>query len=597
MAWRSVIGTKSKSETDVYVREVEEDASRPGSNDSPYDEKAPAEDAWTPGKNVPWVAAAEIAIAVLCTVAAILVVALSHGKRQGSWHIPATKHTKRVTIEPKLLLSVLSSVLSLMLGLALKEGLNVSWWRKVLVGGKVRDLERHWSTGNSVLQAAIAGKRITYVACGLLLVTATGIAESTLMQRSTTTKSQPVKGDDPFNITTQLATVVPYTGWESTNGIVPVSLDPAFASVVRAWTSNAQINSSFMGCDSTCSAFVAGAGLAADCQSNQTTITLGEVAYNQSWPHDPTNFSYYPPQWTRPRTLFQTSFDLAGSDETLSFTNITLNTLSSTATTDADGDCPRMVTRRQCTLRPAIVKYPVLISDTTLTLDKAALANTNSLQVIKYLTMNDTEPLYTSLGGIYLALSDLYTSKATLTWNNQFGDGWFFQPKGSLVSSYYFTGASSPLDTEYTCNATLADPTADLLASITDLMFRVAVANSSASDRADAAALPTGVLNYYHSSFLFLGIAVALVWVNIAVILPMFWGWWALGRKISLNPIEVAEAFNAPVLRKETGHKDVGGLIEQVGDRAVVFRPTDHEVGTPGGTRVYRSMKIVTPDA
>ena len=197
MAWQDMTELKGKAAPGVQVTELGAD----GVYASPYDasrhqEKEPeSEDEWAPGNNIPWAAAAEIAIAVICTVGAILVVTLSDGRRQGSWHIPATNlgrlHTKRVTIEPKLLLSVLSSVVSLMLGLALKEGLNVSWWRRVIVGGRVRDLERHWATGNSVVKAALAGRRITYVACGLLLVTVTSIADSTLMQRSTTTRAMP----------------------------------------------------------------------------------------------------------------------------------------------------------------------------------------------------------------------------------------------------------------------------------------------------------------------------------------------------------------------------------------------------------------------
>ncbi|KAK4953821.1 hypothetical protein LTR10_008425 [Elasticomyces elasticus] len=584
-----------KGEPDVNIIEINSIESSPITRDTNHRaEGTPEEDQWAPGRSIPWVATVEIAIAVLCTIAAILVVTLSNGKRQGSWYIPPTKHTIRVTIEPKLLLSVLSSVVSLMLALALREGLTVSWWRRALIGGKIRDLERHWSTGNSVLQAALSGKRITYVAFGLLLVTATGIAESTLLQRSTSTKAHAVRAPTPFTMTSQLATKLPYTGWESTNGNVPVSLDPSFATVVRAWTSNAQINSSFMGCDDTCTSLVSGAGLAADCRTSVSKITIGQNAFNKTWPLAAGSY-LYPKQWSRKYTVFETGFDLITPNNSIFFQDVQMTTLSSSAVTAGDEDCPRTITSKVCKLRPAIVKYPVSISNTTLSLDKAALSR-GSLQVERYLTMNDSDPLYTSLGGIYLALSAVYTSQASLAWNNQFGDGYMFSSKGSLVDSYYYTGASTPLTTEYTCNATLADPTADLLSSINDLMFRVAITNSSASDRADIQAIPTGMLNYYQSSFLFLGIAVALVWLNILVILPLFWGWWSIGRKISLNPIEVAEAFNAPTLRKDAGHKDVGGLIDQVGDRAVVFRPTEHEVGTADGVRTFRSMKIVSPE-
>lgn len=558
------------------------------------------DDQWMPGKNAPWIAAAELLIAALCTVLAIIVVVLSNGKRQGSWYIPATKHTKQLNIEPKLLLSVISSVTSLMLGLALKEGITVSWWHRALVGGKLRDLERHWSLGSSVLRAGLAGRYINHVAVGLLLVTATGIIESTLIQRSTTITAQPVKEATPFTMTSQLATELPYTGWMSTEARIVTNLVPDFAAVVRDFTSNTPINSSFIGCEGTCSALVPGAGLAADCQTFQTNLTIGPVAFNKTWPETAAMASNgsFPSQWNKQYTVFQTGFNL-GADVDLNsgtYESILFDTASSTSVQSPNGDCPRLVTTKKCTLRPAIVNYPVTISNITVSLDKTALNGSPFYEVVKTLHLDDSgEYLNTRLGGIETALTNYYTSQGMLSWENQFGDGYILNLTGSLVYGYLGVGTPDASKFAYSCNATFYDPTTDLLSAFNDLMFRVAVNTSSTNDRAQVQAIPTGFVNYYQSSFLFLGIAVAIVWLNILVIVPMFWGWWKLGRKISLNPIEVAEAFDAPLLRKDTGHTDVDALIEQVGDRPVVFKPIEHVVRTDQEVKVVGHMGMAPP--
>lgn len=598
MAWRTVMARTKKNEANVNVYELDSDDNFSNSTDrATHPQHDVFDEAWTPGKNIPWIAIAEIAIAILCTIAAILVVTLSDGKLQGSWNIRpsvtvgATKYTKQYSIEPKLLLSILSSVLSLMLGLAFKEGLTVSWWRRALVGGNIRDLERHWSTGSSVLRAALAGRRVTHAALALLLITATGILESTLMQRSTNIASEPVKDPKPFNITSQLSPRLPYTGWMATGGYVVVNLDPTFANVVRNWTSNAPINSNFTDCGAgTCAAVVSGAGLVAACTSKSSDIVIGPTTGDYGAPP-------YPSKWLEGHTVFETTFTPGYGNDSVFMQNISLDVVSSSAVAAADGHCTRTIVQKSCNLRPAIVQYPISISNGTVSIDKTARNGSPFYDVDSYLTINETDsPYYSFIGGIEMALSNLYTSIGWLEWEGTFGDGYVLTSNGSLLSSYYSVGANDPLDSGYACNQTFHDPTNDLLFNIHDLMLRVAVNNATVSDQAPAQAVATGLLNYYQSSYRFLAIAVALVWLNIFVIVPMFYGWWHIGRKISLNPIEVADAFNSPVFQKDRPHRDVGELIDQVGHRAVVFKPVEHALQTDDGHRVFRAMKIVAPE-
>jgi hypothetical protein len=99
-------------------------------------------------------------------------------------------------------------------------------------------------------------------------------------------------------------------------------------------------------------------------------------------------------------------------------------------------------------------------------------------------------------------------------------------------------------------------------------------------------------VNIYVANPAFWAASLAVTIIGVAMIIPAFYGWWRLGRKVSLNPIEMAEAFNAPVLRqRDTVHKYADHLLELVGDRKVKYVPVDYEA--PGGEGRVRKMEIV----
>lgn len=73
---------------------------------------------------------------------------------------------------------------------------------------------------------------------------------------------------------------------------------------------------------------------------------------------------------------------------------------------------------------------------------------------------------------------------------------------------------------------------------------------------------------HYRSNFNFMWGAVAATVCCVLLVLPVYWGFWELGRKVSLNPFEIAHAFRSPVvgqastavtedLMKEVGHNTI----------------------------------------
>jgi hypothetical protein len=63
----------------------------------------------------------------------------------------------------------------------------------------------------------------------------------------------------------------------------------------------------------------------------------------------------------------------------------------------------------------------------------------------------------------------------------------------------------------------------------------------------------------YRTDWGFVFGAAAASALGVLGVLPLFWGWWQLGRAVSLNPLEVAHAFCAPLLRGATHRNRRGG--------------------------------------
>lgn len=91
--------------------------------------------------------------------------------------------------------------------------------------------------------------------------------------------------------------------------------------------------------------------------------------------------------------------------------------------------------------------------------------------------------------------------------------------------------------------------------------------------------------------------ALATMVFCIASVLPSYWGFWQLGRKVTLGPIEIASALGAPVLQQpHTQAGDVDILLKEVGGRAVRYGEVD-ETGRLGlaDANSVRHMSTYSP--
>jgi hypothetical protein len=66
--------------------------------------------------------------------------------------------------------------------------------------------------------------------------------------------------------------------------------------------------------------------------------------------------------------------------------------------------------------------------------------------------------------------------------------------------------------------------------------------------------------------------AFILIALTCLAILPTYWGWWLLGRPVSLSPLEIAKAFDAPFLRRIDANGTSQELARAIGDVWVCYQ-------------------------
>jgi hypothetical protein len=57
----------------------------------------------------------------------------------------------------------------------------------------------------------------------------------------------------------------------------------------------------------------------------------------------------------------------------------------------------------------------------------------------------------------------------------------------------------------------------------------------------------------------------------LSAVLLQVWGWWELGRLVSLSPLEVAKAFRAPTMQDAKKTSDVDGVLGLIGKNRVIY--------------------------
>ena len=594
---------------------------------------------WRPGYRArfPWFGAAGLFGVLIAATATVLVLVCSNGMSSTKWKL-----------QPSVIIGGLNGFSNLCLALAIAEGVAISWWRKALKGATVAELHQSWSFSMSFSSVLSHFWRLDAVALAALAAKL-AIVDGILFQRASTTFTT----QDPAQNVTLLgaaAKTFPQTGYVVAEGFGAQTdcncfmIGDTYTPTVDTWeTSNGffkNFDQLFPACNGICYSYVDAVGFEIDCQksTNHTNYATGAVeAYQSSGGKGDAS------KWTE-LPIFNSSFGMMYPSAETPYPKLALDLLyfdSDNPYNPSSDSCPGTITNVQCTLRPALIRYPL----TVVTYENVHITNGVSIggrphddsntasppvspysysnkqaegfEVLSYLNPDDQNIINstTQLGGIANALSQFMSSSAAITYKGS--ALWGLTQKGILAQSMMFGPPNMG-----SCDCSFKDALSTLVASVNQLTFLTATsliahpypANITAGTEATVIGITDNTTTvftplphslqisdviHYRTHYLFMGLGVASMIICLLLIIPSFWRYGELGRQVTLGPMEIASAFRAPML--ETGGAqgeaagDVHQLIKQVGDRKVVYGFVEEERPADNGVEKRHTLCMEAP--
>ena len=492
-------------------------------------------------------------------------------------------------VKPAAWLSVILSANSILLHMAMTEGVNISWWYRAsnerATAGQLHDT---WAFGTSLASALTAGRRFNYLALatifvcsiplnGLLLQNA--ISPTGVISNETMTLSVPMLQEFPLGFSAALND-------DDETGL----LSQGYAAAVDQWLNlqNDPTPSKIIipptefvtNCSGTCIAYVYGVGFQPSCSSSTVPFNLLPEDLGSN----------------------KTSIQARVLDSSVSWSPSKPNRIGLNLLWKNDPSCVSRYEVRNCTLTASVVRYPIVVDWETINGEENQYLYLNPNTTYLDDNFGAAIPRYanegsngTTYGGIAQSMASLFNSTIDLGFHK---NKWTLNQTGPLAASLY------PLipegsDAGY-CNITLAglsdvgdtvntDLLPNILSSLRQLMFASSVYGSfnnyfyyTASNWdyyvQSPQAIQSSPITIYEIYYRYWAASLAVTLTIIVIIIPTFYGYWTLARRTTLSPFETARAFNAPVLNEVDARIETPVLLRHVGSKNVhkelVYQPS-----------------------
>ena len=485
---------------------------------------------------------------------------------------------------------------------------------------RISELTSTSCTGDSVWATLTAGRHFNKLALASIVVSV-AVVDGPLLQRASTIISKDITSSTMLRASIAPQLPIGYTSTMLGRVETPKVLNPPFANVLQNYSRRTPITTEFEGCVGDCEAVVQGAGFSVDCQPPmRTPIDYNPPAglHNGSFPDSA--FALQP--------IFSVdlswSHGLRAVDENHapSINSSVPEQLFLTIGYSDTQNCAGSFAKKTCTLTEAVVDYRILLQNSTVSLNNPSV----NLHVV---SMGNSTPDVSggympgqniTLGGFSLAGTDLFASNTSLRFVGAAGL-WEVDMFNTFASQYILTPSYL-----MNCQFDWRDPTDDILTALHEIMFRTALEAAGAADSVfiqnaqgdrtfattnTVHAKQTIVQNVFLSHYGYLCGALAVMSLGILSVIPTFYGWWRLGRPMTLSPLETAKAFNAPLLDQKPSHSnaDVDRLMKDIGSRPVRYGEVatsapgyyngqhDTEMTHTGGNSVAgRRLEMAHPD-
>ncbi|KAL0264109.1 hypothetical protein SLS55_000053 [Diplodia seriata] len=426
---------------------------------------------------------------------------------------------------------------------ALSEATTLFWWKRALHGTTLSELHNYWAYGASLKDSMLSGRKFNLVALASILTSAV-VLDGPLIQRSSKVATTQATRNTTLSI--QLASRPFPRGFSGgTLSHFPTInyYTSPFAQVVHDYSIWSDIRLKYSGCVEACDTHVEAPGFDVSC-------TRGKRPYNYKPYGDDGDYS---DDVGKNHYAGSTAVEFSGREGA---GTIHVNVEYKTNSTNCTGD----FTIVNCTLQIAKVLYPITLRNGVVTLMPAGTNDTIELQDIL-----DEEPGMglkpSTIGGIADAASKIFDSSVSFV--NE-GPGYAVTGQGRMANMYGKLQLSDFTASVGCDNLTWSDPTLDVLGALRQLVSRSAIAASNASTVQDVHYVDSYQRTIYVSHYPYLAAALCVIVANALAVLSLFIGWWALGRKATMSPLELAKAFQSP-LTSGCNQNEIKGLLESVG--------------------------------
>jgi len=489
---------------------------------------------WRPGlRHFPWIAGIAIVVIVFCVAGCVGIITLSDDQPVVSWKF-----------QPAVWLAVISSITNVSIAASLSQGVSIAWWRSALRGTNLENLHHIWSFGKGTFRITWKwSEDVIKMALVALVVTIATIISNPLLQRATHVRSG-YKTEDVKMLIDMVQDPL-YQAYGIVQHGIPADtlVYTNFIGSVQNWYGKIPISTSAIPgyyCNGTCEGVVTSPGLDSNCSSTTTLLSLNDPDNNGALLFS-TNF-----------TRFQNSFD-----ETL----LSLEVLYST---EVDDQCVATIKSEQCNISTAMVQRPILIENQVLSFDRD-----KATQLI--------ERIYSALDSTYTLEGNPAGPLSVLHWLGEFYFLSSFTLDLDLSSAepaflahgiaaaglqYEVTGNTSAA---LQCSYTWRSPTADILNAMEEVLFRMAGVDFYPMTNQTFPARQVTPTLVFHSDYRYLAGAVSIMLLALLAVCIPLWGWWELGRPVSLSPVETAKAFGAPLLQKASKAANAEDLMHEIG--------------------------------
>jgi len=170
------------------------------------------------------------------------------------------------------------------------------------------------------------------------------------------------------------------------------------------------------------------------------------------------------------------------------------------------------------------------------------------------------------LSGFRIIVENLYASAAYMSFTG--ATGYDITSSGLAAAQYLTMNGPVP-----SCNDTWSNPMDDVIELTRNIGFRASLqyAQYNTTDKQKVTYDSGTTTLVYVTDYEKMWIAVLVSLIGIFSVLPTFWGWWELGRDVSLNPLEIANAFGtvgqeSHIMSNVDPNHNVGGIVNAVHD-------------------------------